>query len=134
MAGSHFFFQCDSSYYDPNAEKNSFDDTTALFSYCGNSSFTNISSYYFKNDNNKIYVKALTCEIAANLSLTSYSTLCVDLSTKYSGSKPTLFINSPRYYFNITSFAYFENIKFSGVNAFASLSTNPYAYFRYFPV
>lgn len=108
--------------------------TSTLFSYCGNSSFTNISTYYFKNDNNKIYVKALTCEIAAAIGLTGYSSYCVDLSTSYSGSKPILYINSPRYYFNITSFAYFENIKFSGINAFASLPSNPHAYFRYFPV
>ncbi len=130
MAGSHFFFQCDSAYYTPNV----LEGTTDLYGYCGNSNVANLASYYFKNDNNKIYVKALTCEIAEELLLTDYTSYCVDLSTDDSGSKPTLYINSPRYYFNITSFAYFENIKFSGINAFPAHPMNPNVLFRYFPV
>jgi hypothetical protein len=50
------------------------------------------------------------------------------------GEKPMLYINSPRYFFNITNYGNFENIRFSGINAFAAHSNNPSAYLRYFPV
>ncbi len=44
----------------------------------------------------------------------TYSSRCIS-----DGSKAVLFVNGPMFYFNVTNYAKFENIKFDGSNGLA---------------
>jgi hypothetical protein len=74
-------------------------------------------------DNIKFYFLALDCEYIHTFFATQsreekeyYLTVCVDVEA---GEKAQIRLASPHTYFNVTNFAHFENIEFTGEDLFA---------------
>jgi hypothetical protein len=110
--GVHFFFQCDG-----DETTNTFSDTlyTSMVNYCN----LNLKKANAVSDNVMFFFKLLECSSAKSLGIAddnNFKAMCI---TYPAYRKPVIYVNQANSYFNISGTYTFENMKFTGVNAFA---------------
>ena len=167
MKGTHHFIQCidptsvdgdvSGSYNIPNLEIDPVTGQWPDWYYysaallCSNDTagfpwVADMSQFIQEYDNVKFYFRAMTCQESmftlGNLAYDfdpagQFYDQCVDLETD---AKPQIRISNPYTYFNITRYALFQNIDFSGEDLFAhaNYATNgflsPWGATAFFPV
>lgn len=127
--GSHFLFYCDGTEkYDTTTYSSS---TNKMLQYCqyDTDSATGLGMlhrHYRTNDNLVLKFYALDCTNLVVTNDIAFTKICVDFLYD---PKPTIYVNQNNYNFNITGYASFYKIQFTGVNALAinnSLSLGVY--------
>lgn len=76
------------------------------------------------NDNFEIILQPLECNLGTKLGLatnTDFMSNCVNFTA--GDEKPTIHVNNPYTYFNITGKLTVRNIKFSGINALVTYNS-----------
>ncbi|CDW73143.1 UNKNOWN [Stylonychia lemnae] len=117
MKGDHFFFYCNGvTKFDPQQP--------VQLEFCNPESMQNS---YIKSNNVYLNVRALSCEKLSSIGYTfvgggELKEYCIFLN----GFEefPKLYINSNMFYFNITRYAYFENVFFDGSNQYGQVLIN----------
>ncbi len=91
-------------------------DYKCLYNYCKE---LNLKMNYSSNDNIEITIMPMECDLEnsfnfSNLELNAYRAVCVNYAIH---GKPTIYVNSPTTYFNVSGHLTVKNLLFSGINA-----------------
>eukprot|EP00347_Sterkiella_histriomuscorum_P022241 403331176 len=126
--GDHFFLQCDG---DETSITFNTADHKDYVDYC---SKINLKKSIVMSDNIHFTIKPLSCNDAKSLGMTNNADfLLMCISNFNYQQRPKVYVNHKNNYFNITGSATFENIIFSGINAFAQPATQTQDY-SIFPI
>lgn len=121
--GDHYFFICsgdESTMYD----KSDFDNILDICNYYY------LSTKQIEMDNRNITLQALECNMASTLGMehnANFWSMCVNITS----AVPTIYVQNPYAFFNITGKMVIKNLKFSGINALAAPSNENYDLSKY---
>ena len=131
-SGAHFLFSCNADIKRSTAAPATLVDLCGVdSSYNFNDAYSeNLLTYVPKSDRIKYYIKPLDCNVDdttfATLGLldrtdATFTGFCTDISA---GAKPYIYVNQENFVFNITRYAKFEYLLFSGINMAANGNVN----------
>jgi hypothetical protein len=125
--GNHSLFYCQGDEVYPSSISSTYINYCSLFG-------SSLLQEYSQFDNFTVTVKPLYCSLMTSLGYTSSNNYFKQACISDPASKPVIWVNHATAYFNISGSMTFENIKFTGVNAFANSLTEGEVSLELWPV
>lgn len=125
VKGEHFLIQCEKSKWKGSNQSSLLSNQDALCE------LDSLKMFYPKSDNVNFKIQTFDCdsEFAKNTKLARFDInwfyrVCANLKNKDRDERAVIHVNNPKFYFNITKSAQFNDLIFDGINSFAYIEAN----------